>query len=307
MAQRERAMAKRFIRSLPKDGLNRLRTLSEPGASNWWAHLLSHWCPAGSESGQSGLRLAIRNGYLNFYRRGQSVAKVSFTPTGVPACSLHSKYVWPEDTGDYVVLDDAGVRGRPDVRYSEDALLSWIQNADQKSDDEKRFVDRLVANNPNAIDVEMGLPGLAKRIDLVTLYKSEGEPHVAFWEVKLRRNGELKSRSATPKVLSQLANYREFLSSPSRHEEIREATTEACWLLRELHRMAARRTTMPPLGPLIESIAESRTSATPDDYARLAIYDDASPKSDDQAWNVQLENLRRNNVIPLLLDGPAAL
>ena len=53
--------------------------------NRWLCDLLHHWHPSGDpigrdtdQEGKEHLRLAIRNGYLNFYRAGQSVAKVGF-------------------------------------------------------------------------------------------------------------------------------------------------------------------------------------------------------------------------------------
>jgi hypothetical protein len=46
--------------------------------SHWWKDLLTLWRPSGQPTKEDyGLRLAIRDGYMNFYRRGQSVARVA--------------------------------------------------------------------------------------------------------------------------------------------------------------------------------------------------------------------------------------
>ncbi len=56
------------------------------------------------------LRLAIRNGYLNFYRRGQSVAKVGFDRAGNLQAKIHNKYVCgAEGSGQsHITLTSAG-------------------------------------------------------------------------------------------------------------------------------------------------------------------------------------------------------
>lgn len=55
--------------------------------------MLKLWRPSGVESGSDGLRLAIRNDYLNFYRLGQSIARVEINSQGIPTAITHFKYV----------------------------------------------------------------------------------------------------------------------------------------------------------------------------------------------------------------------
>ena len=58
-------------------GLEAARRLPQDNPGHWFLDLLRLWRPAGEPSGDYGLRLAVRDGYLNFYRQGQSIAKVS--------------------------------------------------------------------------------------------------------------------------------------------------------------------------------------------------------------------------------------
>src|SRR3954454_8464117 len=63
----------------------------------WWPELLRLWRPAGvpidaGAPADLGVRLAVRKGYLNFYRYGQSVGKVAFDRSGHPYVELHAKY-----------------------------------------------------------------------------------------------------------------------------------------------------------------------------------------------------------------------
>jgi hypothetical protein len=66
-----------FGRSFPMELLCD-RVLQE---NSWFCDLLSCWSPSGDQD-QDGephrLRLAIRDGYINFYRAGQSVSEVRF-------------------------------------------------------------------------------------------------------------------------------------------------------------------------------------------------------------------------------------
>jgi hypothetical protein len=72
--------------------LENAATSDEP---HWFKDLLSLWRPSGHCSGATGLRLTIRNGYLNFYRLGQSVARV-YCVSGELRADVHSKYVLRE-------------------------------------------------------------------------------------------------------------------------------------------------------------------------------------------------------------------
>src|SRR5688572_21749886 len=71
--------------------------------NGWFCDLLRHWQPAGDTVGKdwhapeedpTQLRLAIRDGYLNFYRAGQSVARVGFDGGKKLQAKIHKKYVY---------------------------------------------------------------------------------------------------------------------------------------------------------------------------------------------------------------------
>jgi len=55
------------------------------------ANLLERWVLPGDDAGAHGLRLAVRNGYLNLYVKGQSVGELRLV-RGLPRLRLHSKY-----------------------------------------------------------------------------------------------------------------------------------------------------------------------------------------------------------------------
>lgn len=63
-----------FGRRFPLTTFSQLSNPATP--DNWWKDLLRRWRPSGSPAHDGGLRLAIRNNCLNFYRHGQSVAEV---------------------------------------------------------------------------------------------------------------------------------------------------------------------------------------------------------------------------------------
>ena len=69
-------MTTSFDRRLNPRGRKALACLAAEGG-NWWADLLALWSPGGSPEG---LRLGLRNGYLNFYSRGQLVCPLKSGP-----------------------------------------------------------------------------------------------------------------------------------------------------------------------------------------------------------------------------------
>lgn len=213
-----------FARKL--NNLEQLTKHPKESLPKWWSDMLILWRPSGVAADEFGLRLAIRNGYLNFYRRGQSIARVTINGEGIPTAETHFKYVCGDGDKpagqEYVKLDAntilRGGKSWRDYGGIQD-LKNWITLIDDKyAGDEKKFVDQLVAANPDVIDLEMGLPAWgtqksAPRMDLVAL---EGG-RVVFWEAKLAADGRLRSstevvKNEIPKVLKQLNDYRKFLS-----------------------------------------------------------------------------------------------
>lgn len=215
--------------------------------------LFDRWVLPGASAGSYGLRLAIRNGYLNFYVKGQSVGELR-TLAGWPRLKLHRKYRQLAETGSAsadelgqkydIVNSDALMSIGPDVVYG------WIRTAETYAGDEKRFVDDLVAVTPGTIDLEMGLPAdegaigkdrAAPRMDLVVAQDGD----IAFWEAKCAVNGELRARAPYgeasdggyiegPHVVWQLRRYERWVGRPHRREEVRAAYIRTAGLLLEL-------------------------------------------------------------------------
>lgn len=55
-----------FKRRISTAGLKALHAMANDAGENWWKDLLSLWRPSGQPCGKDGLRLAIRDSYLNF-------------------------------------------------------------------------------------------------------------------------------------------------------------------------------------------------------------------------------------------------
>src|SRR5580704_8115681 len=211
-----------FAREFPIERLSDA-ILEENG---WLCDLLRHWHPSGDaidrhmdQADEERLRLAVRNGYLNFYRAGQSVAKVCFVRQGKLQAKIHNKYVYGKggSGGSYVTLTSVGFpelgTGRLARYHGPACLRGWISNANEHVGEEKRFVDLVVSRNPDVIDLEMSLPAYfeapeerrAPRMDLVGIEPIGDRWRVVFWEAKLVGDGRARCRGKDqPKVIEQL-------------------------------------------------------------------------------------------------------
>jgi len=225
----------------------------------WWRELLSLWRPAGTPSGDLGLRLAIRNGYLNLYRKGQSVAHVSQNRTGELQWVLHRKYLEDGEDGDL----DAGslYRSAP----AKVRLSNWVKAAEAKAGREKRAIDEILDRDANVIDLEMGLPAggdqkSAFRIDMVSLENVDTTTtRLMFWEVKtfddarIRTSGELPTDSG---ILAQVDAYRKFLADPDRAAQVRSAYQRCAKVLQSLARSIGAEER---LGSEVRALADGKT------------------------------------------------
>jgi hypothetical protein len=224
------------------------------------AALFECWVLPGEDAGTHGLRVAIRNGYLNFYVKGQSVGELRLV-SGWPRLKLHRKYKECADSGSErardlgqkyeVVNADSLMATGPDI------INGWIHAAQTYAGDEKRFVDDLVAVTPGTLDQEMGLPAdedavgrdrTAPRMDLVVAQGTD----IAFWEAKCGVNAELRARAAYrespdgsydvgPHVIWQLRRYERWVGRPRRRQEVRDAYVATAKILLELAELFGKR------------------------------------------------------------------
>lgn len=208
--------------------------------------LFARWALPGTESGEDGLRIGIRAGYLNLYAKGQSVAKLSFAANG-PRIEVHDTYRKGIRRGDGR-LHRLGMSKPIAACEIEPAEISkWIGTAITYATTEKRYVDDLIAANPGVIDLEMGLPAgkgerTAPRMDLVVAQGSE----IAFWEAKCSNNKELRSKSSYQEdpttgeyrsgihVIHQLRKYQRWMDASARRLQVAQAYWTTAGLLMEL-------------------------------------------------------------------------
>lgn len=220
------------------------------------AALFDRWVLPGQSAGTHGLRVAIRNGYLNFYVKGQSVGELRLLGEW-PRLKLHRKYYEMAPKGDprtsglgqaYVTL-----KAETLALTTQEEVEGWIRTAETYAGDEKRFVDDLVAVTPGTIDLEMALPAqdgstgadrTAPRMDLVVAQGTD----IAFWEAKCAVNDELRAstsyaedahgrHSAGPHVLWQLRRYQKWCQQEGRITQVRDAYVETARLLLAMARL----------------------------------------------------------------------
>lgn len=242
------------------------------------ATLFDRWVLPGQPAGSHGLRVAIRNNYLNFYVKGQSVGELRLLGEW-PRLMLHSKYHELVPKGE----ERTAGPGQTYVTLKADVLElatpelvdGWIRTAETYAGDEKRFVDDLVGVTPGTIDLEMALPAqdgstgedrTAPRMDLVVAQGTD----IAFWEAKCAVNGELRARSdyaedaagryaAGPHVLWQLRRYQKWCHQDGRIAQVRDAYVETARLLLALARLFGKS------GPALDAwqaLAEAGSTAS---------------------------------------------
>ncbi len=273
----------------------------------WFEDLLRHWRPAGDAQATPNpqmtpvapadhLRLAIRDGYLNFYCAGQSIARVSFVHNKLQG-EIHNKYVYGPENGrgqEYVKITSGRFKGRDgaDVAYRGDLLHDWILNARgyEEKNKEKRFVEELVARQPGVIDLEAASPSdgesterpsggeskqrkkSAPRMDLVIIEPCGDHYGLFFWEVKLVSNPETKCDNADkpPRVIGQLTKYETWLAT--NRKVVREEYHNCCATLVKLHGIARTvNSAIPPLGSAIVAVGQDSAPLCVDGTPRLVI------------------------------------
>ncbi|SFZ83479.1 hypothetical protein SAMN02983003_1670 [Devosia enhydra] len=197
--------------------------------------LFTMWAlPGAANAGNGRLRIGLRDKYLNFYVKGQSVAKLSIV-AGEPTIDVHQAYVdgkardrSPSRTKNiqsYRIFRGADLSSSDTIAL----LTGWISTAETYASAEKRFVDDLVGANAGVIDLEMALPAnkqpgedpVAPRMDLVVVQAHKASrPAIAFWEAKCANNPELRAKNGSPKVIGQLKKYSDWVSVGDRLSEV---------------------------------------------------------------------------------------
>lgn len=267
--------------------LKHLKKLSQ-GAPEWLDDLFRFWAPAGSGTrpdANAPLRFAIHKNYANFYVGGQSVAKVGIGPNVLTA-RVHEKYLESNSekrnllSQKYILIDDQKTTSK---------VADWMAVASGYLGLEKQFVERLVAANPNVVDMEMALPALkgsrsAVRMDLVALEPFGDGWRLAFWEAKMADNKEARAKKEVePKVFQQRKNYQDWLAADGSVNKkiVMAAYQDVCRYLIDIYRLVSQAGLaegLPQLGDGIRAVAEG-AAMTLDDKVRLIIDDSINDES----------------------------
>ena len=264
-------MTSTFGRNFPKLGLDALE--KRPA---WWQDLLDARFTDASGKKRP-LFLAVRDNYLNAYVEGQSISKIKFKAEKPPSvlrasirASIHHKYVLEKAEGQKYSRFDGIKAG--DVRYTGPKMLDgWIEKARCFAGEEKKGVAVIAANNPNVIDVEMGLPmglrGHADRIDMVALERHGQAIRIVFYEAKCFKNSSLVS-TTQPKVLDQLKRYTEWLKAEGRCKLLTDSYRRTCQILVTLRGMQKGQ----DMHRLISEAAGEQSILVVDPAPRLVIF-----------------------------------
>jgi len=280
----------KFDRYLPDDLATALNTLGCAESPNWWKDVLS----------RPDLYLALRDGYLNIYARGQSVFKIEWAKEQDgkprPVMRTHYKYLLkPQSIGqEYIVFDGDRFmrRGRPldpatliQTSYGKTTLRELVQAAISYSNPEKSGVHIIVKNNPNTIDVEIALSkeydttlqevagdelcrktkATAPRIDLAVLH-ADGprRARVVFYEVKRFEDRRLWGKSL--EIVDQMRKYDEFLADNA--TTLRAPYQRVCNALVKLHSTDDQR-----VSGLIREVADGHRELEIDPVSRLVVFE----------------------------------
>lgn len=195
--------------------VDRLNAEYERGG--WWRAIAS----------DPDLFIAIRDGYLNVYRDGNSLLKLTLNGDRLVG-ETHYKYLLRPDMAKPYIPVDGGVVKLPDASVLFHADLSDVSALKRAAaayvGDEKAGVHRIVQSNPNVVDVEVafGLAGngeaapSTRRIDFAALRPAADGAEIVFYEAKAFPNKELRAAGeASPPVIGQIEGYRKLLAEHS--------------------------------------------------------------------------------------------
>ena len=231
----------KFRRGLTVEQWAGLRVLQDAAGNNWWKDLLNLWALPGHSSHDHGLRLCVHLHSLDFYRRGQRIAHVCFghARSGVaPArMEIHERYVHGRKGGKvYLTM---GAEGLP--YEGQQGIERCIARSVPKHGSEKWAVDDIVGNNPGVVDLEMGIPGSALRVDIVSLAEGTVAPLLLLWEAKPLNSNDLRLENDGPaKIISQINKYKAFCSEEENTNALEKAYAESCKTLVKLAQWAGK-------------------------------------------------------------------
>lgn len=269
-----------------------LKGLAESSADNWWKEVLE----------SKDLLLAVRNGYLNAYVKGQSVFKIAFDRGGSagsqPRLAIHYKYLVKPDLekkDPYVSFDGKKFHIEPtdivNTEYeSKLTLPQLIRTAARFAGPEKSGVHRIARKEPKVVDLEIAFSKAgengdlsAPRMDIAVLVQVKpGKAALVFCEAKCADNPELWGLEKLPKgakslppperltaVIAQVRKYEQFIQAKETQESLIEGYVRVCRNLVEISSQSPAR----PVDDLVRQVAEGKVELSIHPHVFLLIYD----------------------------------
>jgi hypothetical protein len=195
-------------RGLSRSQIAGLKGLADSPDDNWWKEVLE----------SKKLLLAVRNGYLNAYVKGQSVFKIAFGKggsDGQPRIAIHYKYLVKPDLekkDPYVSFDGKTFDLKPadivNTEYeSKLTLPQLISTAERFAGPEKSGVHKIARKEPKVVDLEIAFTKAgengdlsAPRMDIAVLVPgTSGGAELVFCEAKCADNPELWNLEKLPR------------------------------------------------------------------------------------------------------------
>ncbi len=268
----------------------------------WWRSMAS----------DPDLFIAIRDGYVNVYWKGNSLLKLTLDGEGLVG-ETHYKYLLRNDAPKQYVRVDGGVVKLPDASALFHADLSDVPALKRAAapfvGEEKAGVHQIVLSNPNVVDVEVtfGLKGngekapATRRIDFAALRPAAGGAEIVFYEAKLFSNSEVRAAGDTPPpVAGQIEGYRRLLVEHAPNVE--SSYRKVCGNLAALHGVQAR---YAGSLDLMRRLASGEAVLDVSEAVWLVVFGFDSDQHNGAVWRPHREKLKEALGKRLLLKGDA--
>ena len=286
-----------FNRGISPEFVDRLN--SEYVAGGWWKAIAD----------DQELFVAIRDGYINVYWKGNSLLKLWQEGTNLIG-ETHYKYLLrPDFEQPYLRVAD----GKATLEASTNLFMGDIsdlaslkRSANAYAGEEKKGVHQIVMSNPNVVDVEIAFGAeneksgavTANRIDFSALRLEQSGPEIVFYEAKLFANKELRANGDEVPVLGQLRRYQKYLLDGQ--SDLLRSYRKVCGNLAALNGVNNR---YGSLSGVMKDISESRCNLTICDDVRLVVFGYDSDQRDGAIWATHRKKLEAGS--NLLLKGGA--
>jgi hypothetical protein len=286
-------------RGLSDSQIASLKGLADSPADNWWKEVLE----------SKDLLLAVRNGYLNAYVKGQSVFKIAFEKSSSagsqPRLAIHYKYLVKPDLekkDPYVSFDGKAFDLNPaaivNTEYeSKLTLPQLIKTAARFAGPEKSGVHKIARKEPKVVDLEIAFTKAgdngdlsAPRMDIAVLMPGKsGGAEMVFCEAKCADNPELWSLEKPPKgeknlpslprstaVIAQIRKYERFIQANEHQQSLIDGYVSVCRNLVELSGQSSAR----QVDDLVRQVAEGKLELSIHPHVYLLIYDFGQDEKD---------------------------